>query len=109
MNPLALSGSNLSGSWALKAGGRGTRPPQSKNQRWTSLRNYYILVSFFLTHTKFCIFKHFQNKVADIRGATKFLVWVDFDVYESVPPPQTKLGGDTLGQDWVILQILLPK
>ena len=35
--------------WASKAGRRGRRPPQSKNQRRTSHRNSDISVSFFLT------------------------------------------------------------
>ena len=51
-------------------GGDGrTRPPQSKNQRGTSPRNYDISAFF---DTFFCIFHHFPNKVAEIRGETKF-------------------------------------
>ena len=63
-------------SMGVESGGGdgGTRPPQLKNQRGTSSpRNDDISASFFLeTDENFTFSYHFENKVAEIRGETKF-------------------------------------
>ena len=57
---------------------------------------------FFDTYSFFSIFHHFQNKVAEIRGETKFWGLVGLGAYESVPP-QRKLRGDAPGSFATIL------
>ena len=55
-------------------GGRGGHDPRIFENRGIDLRrNLDISVSFFLKRIIFCIFQHFQIKVAEIRGETKFL------------------------------------
>ena len=85
--------------WSMGVESGGTRPPPSKNQRGTSPQKWwYIFTTFFSSHRwKFCIFNHFQNKVAEIRRETKFWGrWVRVPIN---PSPQTKLRGDLIWYD----------
>ena len=41
-----------------------------------------------LAYMKILHFQHLQNKVAEIRGETKFLGYARLGAYESAPPPK---------------------
>ena len=83
--------------WASKARGRGTRPPQSKNQRGRPPRNDDISASFFLTQMKnFAFSTIFKIKWPKSEEKLNFggsWVWVPMNP----SPPQTKHRGDASG------------
>ena len=72
-SPLTLSRQPHQLHGRRKRGDGGRVPRSRKISGGRPLRNHDISPSFFLTQIFcFCIFHHFQNKVAEIRGETKF-------------------------------------
>ena len=77
------------GDMGVESGGHGGRVPRSRKISGGRPPEIMIFQYLFLHIWKFCIFHHFQNKVAEIRGETKFWGRWRLGAYESVPPNKT--------------------
>ena len=95
---------NLMGAESGGGGTGGHFPRSQELSGATSPQKSIYFSNFFLDTRFFCIFQHFQNKVAEhfqnkvaeIRGETEF--WCRWDWVPMHPSPQAKLRGGAFGQ-----------
>ena len=73
----------------VESGGMGDASPAVEKSAGDVPPEIMIFQHLFSSHiSKFCIFRHFQNKVAEIRKEIEFWGYVGLGAHESVPPKQ---------------------